>query len=159
MLGCPGHTANQFNQSVRLRTSLFNQVIYLNHKPQCSTFWIIFMFILPGIASQSVEITDPWGDHSGTPRGHGLPLLGAAAIVDPLGMTCDIDFVSEASLSCLTAEVVLNIYHILNYVYIYKWFVLICVYPPLQTPAIPSLKFGIKILLPRKNTIPHLSKD
>lgn len=37
----------------------------------------------------------------------------------PLGMTCDIDFVFEASLSCLTAEVVLNIYHILNYVYIY----------------------------------------
>ena len=34
----------------------------------------------------------------------------------------------------------------------------LCV-PPLQTPAIPSLKFGIKILLPRKNTIPHLSKD
>ena len=30
---------------------------------------------------------------------------------------------------------------------------------PPQTIAIPSLKFSIKILLPRKNTIPHLSKD
>ena len=31
----------------------------------------------------SVEITDPWGEHSGTSRGHGLPILGAAAVVDP----------------------------------------------------------------------------
>ena len=31
----------------------------------------------------SVEITDPWGEHSGTLRGQGLPILGAAAVVDP----------------------------------------------------------------------------
>ena len=113
MLGCPGHTANQFNQSVRLRTSLFNQLIYLNHKPQCSTFWIIYIFTLRALKSLILG-------------GNTVALHGGTASLDwvrqllliPSGMTCDIDFVSEASLSCLTAEVVLNIYHILNYVYI-----------------------------------------
>ena len=117
MLGRPGHTANQFNQSVRLRTSLFNQVIYLNHKPQCSTFWIIYIFTLRALKSLILG-GNTVALHGGTASLYWVRQL----LLIPLGMTCDIDFVSEASLSCLTAEVVLNIYyiHIIN---VSSWFV------------------------------------
>ena len=67
----------------------------------------------------SVEITDPWGNTVALHGGKASLYWVRQLLLIPLGMTCDIDFVSEASLSCRTAEVVLNIYHILTmYIYI-----------------------------------------